>query len=117
MTREEAAQELIQHRTRLWRAMGAIEAADKQNSYLTGMKNESQALDLAIAALREPVLDENGLARCGCGGKTYEYYVHHPYENKGHRVECIKCGIAIGGCDTTKTVHDAWNRAMGRASE
>ena len=54
--------------------------------------------------------DENGLVRCGCGGKAQ----HEDFEDiffKLSRVSCQRCGIVITtGRGKAK---DAWNKAMG----
>ena len=60
-----------------------------------------------------PPLDENGLARCGCGGKA-KLVVQI---ESNYFVRCEKCGFRSGvlvGWEPAKTdTIKAWNRAMG----
>ena len=89
------------------------------------------AMIYAINALSEPVLDENGLARCGCGSKA-EYMHSYPFCNGGlWGVYCaddkmLGCyvhsdmtaddrgsGANVGMCQTKEEARKNWNRAMG----
>ena len=58
-------------------------------------------------------LDENGLARCGCGGEPKMLDIKRPYADKGFWVECQGCGITIGPCDSPTIAIIAFNQAMG----
>ena len=80
---------------------------------LRSANNCDETIDMAIAALREPVLDENGLARCGCGGEPKMLDIKRPYADKGFWVECQGCGITIGPCDSPTIAIIAFNQAMG----
>ena len=67
-------------------------------------------------------LDENGLARCGCGGKAAVEAGESNYS--GYYVVCALCPCSIGfdrnqdeftygEYSTREQARDAWNRAMG----
>ena len=78
---------------------------------------EIEAMEVVIAALSEPVLDENGLARCGCGGKaqiwpsdpTQFTHVITDYE-----VGCTECAMTTGWVrGKQENAIKVWNTAMG----
>ena len=50
-------------------------------------------------------LDENGLARCGCGGKAEV--------GDGNKAFCGRCGITTLEQFTQEDAKSEWNRAMG----
>ena len=84
---------------------------------LRSANNCDETIDMAIAALREPVLDENGLVRCGCGGVTEQTDFHDGFFPHS-KVECLECGIEIMRAgNIIAEAHDeakmAWNTAMG----
>ena len=75
-----------------------------------------------VIKVLNPSLDENGLARCGCGGKAeiVKTYDENSWTNIVH-VACKKCKIHItftapaelSGTDALKEdAKVAWNRAM-----
>ena len=82
--------------------------------------------DNGVPAVKDSLttaLDENGLARCGCGGKAeiVKTYDENSWTNIVH-VACKKCKIHITftapaelhGTDALKDdAKAAWNRAMG----
>ena len=68
-----------------------------------------EAFDMAIAALREPVLDENGLVRCGCG-----YEPELRFDELGwYEVYCTGCDMHGGNSHIPDNVIEEWNTAMG----
>ena len=72
---------------------------------------QAQALDMAIAALREPVLDENGLVRCGVCGKSPTYEEFNDGFFDLDRVECRGCGVMVtSACEKSKA---KWNAMRG----
>lgn len=81
---------------------------------LRSANNCDETIDMAIAALSEPVLDENGLARCGCGNPA-KYEEEYGY----YSVRCTGCDM-VGGFHFENKAGAAgeWNTAMGwRADE
>ena len=83
--------------------------------FLNGLRsanNCDETIDMAIAALSEPVLDENGLARCGCGGKAQLQGLQT--NPQGYQFACSVCKtttrMAIGGIENAVAI---WNTAMG----
>ena len=57
-------------------------------------------------------LDENGLARCGCGGKAGFHYSVMQRDNDCC-VACGTCGVHSRVALCEEEARDAWNRAMG----
>ena len=74
-------------------------------------KKRCDAFDMAITALREPVLDENGLARCGVCGKSPTYEELNDGFFDLDRVECRGCGVMVtSACGKSKA---KWNAMRG----
>lgn len=74
-----------------------------------------EVFDMAIAALREPVLDENGLVPCGCGGKPV---LRFGKDWKGRPddscfVICEECGEQSGTVCGEYIARGFWNRSHG----
>ena len=61
-------------------------------------------------------LDENGLARCGCGGKAGFHYSVMQRDNDCC-VACGTCGVHSRVALCEEEARDAWNRAMGWRAE
>ena len=77
---------------------------------------EIEAMEVVIAALSEPVLDENGLARCGCGGRAESMDNLDAYGN--YSTCCHDCGTYAWDHRSQAEADKAWNTAMGwRADE
>ena len=119
--------------------MNREEATAKTTKLRDGGAVHGEVFDMAIAALRPPSLDENGLARCGCGQplalKHNPGRCEVPYDDPSDPdnwtkrptwwVECKKCGLAIGKWhdedfseergwyDSAEEAVHAANRAMG----
>ena len=74
---------------------------------LRSANNCDETIDMAIAALREPVLDENGLVPCGCGEKAMLIGLH------GFSYECVRCGTSTRNYEKEEQAKTAWNKAMG----
>ena len=79
-----------------------------ENGMVTGIRR-----DAAFKESLTTALDENGLARCGCGGEPKMLDIKRPYADKGFWVECQGCGITIGPCDSPTIAIIAFNQAMG----
>ena len=86
---------------------------------LRSANNCDETIDMAIAALREPVLDENGLVPCGCGGKVeVAFYPGWHGVPDMYQVDCFNCHVGTRPCQTAEQAKAAWNAAMGwRADE
>ena len=69
------------------------------------------AMIYAISALREPVLDENGLVPCGCGGEAHLW--PDGRESRTYHVVCCECRASAHYFVNEQEAKDAWNRAMG----
>ena len=76
---------------------------------LRSANNCDETIDMAIAALREPVLDENGLARCGCGGRA-QMVVNGWKEFSAF---CPDCGFESAQYPSEEDVKIKWNRSRG----
>ena len=59
----------------------------------------------------QPSLDENGLARCGCGGKAHLW--PDGRESRTYHVVCCECRASAHYFANEQEAKDAWNRAMG----
>lgn len=69
------------------------------------------------AALRGPQPDpDTGLVPCGCGGKAETHELFGEYSGT-YMTDCKECGTGTTQYSTKKESRDAWNTAMGRASE
>ncbi|NLV59529.1 MAG: hypothetical protein GXY67_12290 [Clostridiales bacterium] len=101
----------------------SMEVDRRCHIYVNGRElPECETYDWFEAAIHEKAarerLDENGLARCGCGGKA-DCNDTGITSKDGKRlwwVECTACGISTYGHQHKDKAKDAWNRAMG-ASE
>ena len=56
-------------------------------------------------------LDENGLARCGCGGEARLW--PDGRESRTYHVVCCECRASAHYFANEQEAKDAWNRAMG----
>ena len=65
-----------------------------------------------VIKVLNPSLDENGLARCGCGGKAGFHYSVMQRDNDCC-VACGTCGVHSRVALCEEEARDAWNRAMG----
>ena len=92
------------------------------DTFSTNVRAMAQDCLRFIEEQHNPPLDENGLARCGCGGKAeiVKTYDENSWTNIVH-VACKKCKIHItftapaelSGTDALKEdAKVAWNRAM-----
>ena len=78
---------------------------------LRSANNFDETIEMAIAALSEPAIEENGLARCGCGGKAHLW--PDGRESRTYHVVCCKCRASAHYFVNEQEAKDAWNRAMG----
>ena len=73
--------------------------------------------EAVLSALRGPEPDpETGLVPCGCGGKAETHELYGEYSGT-YMTDCKECGTGTTQYSTKKESRDAWNTAMGRASE
>ena len=77
---------------------------------LRSANNFDETIEMAIAALSEPAIEENGLARCGCGGKAHLW--PDGRESRTYHVVCCKCRASAHYFVNEQEAKDAWNRAM-----
>ena len=109
MTREEAAQVL----TKLADDFEKHELSENgwlKTTYIPAHR-------MGAAALRGPQPDpETGLVPCGCGGKAETHELYGEYSGT-YMTDCKECGTGTTQYSTKKESRDAWNTAMGRASE
>ena len=64
-----------------------------------------------VIKVLNPSLDENGLARCGCGGKAHLW--PDGRESRTYHVVCCECRASAHYFANEQEAKDAWNRAMG----
>ena len=78
---------------------------------LRSANNFDETIEMAIAALSEPAIEENGLARCGCGGEARLW--PDGRESRTYHVVCCKCRASAHYFVNEQEAKDAWNTAMG----
>ena len=74
-------------------------------------QREISAYEYALATLRPPPLDENGLAPCGCGGKAVRASLPLNFgERIQYSVSCVYGCVYTGWLWRKEDAHRLWNQ-------
>ena len=115
MTREEAAKVLTE-KAEVWEGVLNHMVSAGDFSELKQIEDYETALRMGAAALRVSQPDPvTGLVPCGCGGKAGFHY--SVIVDNDCYVECGICGEHSKVALSEDKARDAWNTAMGSASE